>query len=162
MRVAVLFASVLMIAVVGCGTQESAGGGEADTSMVYATVGDVNITENMINDELNMIPPYQRSSFESPEGKRLLLNHLIERELLLQDAEKLGLESDSFVVAQVELAMQQVQTTKERALIQTYYQQNVVDQVTVPEEDIQSYYEEHADDIYHQEAQVQVSHILLS
>ena len=161
MRITILLASVIILAA-GCGTQGSAGGGEADTSKVYATVGDVDITENMINEELDLIPPYQRSSFESPEGKRLLLNHIIERELLLQEAEKLGLEEDSFVIAQVELAMQQVEATRDRALVQTFYQQQVVDQVVVPEEEIQAYYEDHLDDIYHQEPQVKVSQILLT
>lgn len=161
MRILILLASMIILALAGCGTQGSAGGSEADTSRVYATVGDVDITEKMINEELSLIPPYQRSSFESPEGKRLLLNHLIERELLLQEAEKLGLEEDSFVVAQVELAMQQVEAARDRALIQTYYQQYVVDQVSVPEEEIQNYYQDHMDDIYHQEAQVRISQILL-
>lgn len=162
MRIFILVASVAILTVSGCGTQDRVSGSEADTSRVYATVGNIDITEKMINDELNLIPPYQRSSFESPEGKRLLLNHIIERELLLQEAEKLGLENDSFVVAQVELAMQQVEAAKDRALIQTYYQQEVVDQVVVPEEDILAYYEDHIDDIYRQEAQVKVSQILVT
>ncbi len=162
MRIFILLASVVILTAAGCGTQDRAGANEADTSRVFATVGNVDITERMINDELNLIPPYQRSSFESPEGKRLLLNHIIERELLLQEAENLGLESDSFVIAQVELAMQQVDAARDRALIQTYYQQQVVDQVQVSEEDIQAYYEDHLDDIYHQEPQVKVSQVLVA
>ncbi|OPL19432.1 MAG: hypothetical protein AVO35_10465 [Candidatus Aegiribacteria sp. MLS_C] len=162
MRFAILIVSTVMLAAAGCGTQGTAAGNEADTSRVYATVGEVDITEKMMNEELDLIPPYQRSSFESPEGRRLLLDHLVERELLLQEAEKLGLEEDSFVVAQIELAMQQVEAARERALIQTYYQQYVVDQVVVPEEDILAYYDDHVDDIYHQEPQVRVSQILLN
>ncbi|MBN2587228.1 MAG: peptidyl-prolyl cis-trans isomerase [Candidatus Fermentibacteraceae bacterium] len=162
MRIFILLASIVILTAAGCGTQERAGANEADTSRVFATVGNVDITERMINEELNLIPPYQRSSFESPEGKRLLLNHIIERELLLQEAENLGLENDSFVIAQVELAMQQVDAARDRALIQTYYQQQVVDQVQVSEEDIQAYYEDHLDDIYHQEPQVKVSQVLVS
>ena len=98
-----LFSVLAFLLMSACGTQERAGGDEADTSLVYATVGDVRITENMINEELNLIPPYQRSSFETPEGKRMLLDHIIERELLLAEAENLGMEEDSFVVAQVDL-----------------------------------------------------------
>jgi len=156
-----LFSVLAFLLMSACGTQERAGGDEADTSLVYATVGDVRITENMINEELNLIPPYQRSSFETPEGKRMLLDHIIERELLLAEAENLGMEEDSFVVAQVELAMQQVEATRDRALIQTYYQQQVVDAVLVPEEEVLAYYNDHMDDIYHQEAQIKVSHVLL-
>lgn len=161
MRITALFALAIILSLLACGTQERSGG-QADTSRVYATVGNVDITEDMINEELELIPPYQRGSFESAEGRRLLLNHLIERELLLQEAEKLGLEEDSFVVAQVELAMKQVEAARDRALIQTFYQQQVVDRVVVPEEDIQAYYEEHQNDIYHQEPQVKLSHILVA
>jgi tetratricopeptide (TPR) repeat protein len=162
MRFICVLAGMVILAALACGTQETVNNGvEADTSRVLATVADVEITENMINEELNMIPPYQRSSFETPEGKRLLLNHIIERELLLLDAGSLDLEEDSFVVAQVELAMQQVDAARERALLQTYYQQEVVDAVVIPEEDILAYYNDHLDDIYYQEPQVKVSQILL-
>jgi len=163
MRIVVFLTSIMILAMGACGTQESVTrGNDADTSMVLATVGDVAITEIMINKELEMIPPYQRSSFESPEGKRLLLNHIIERELLVLAAKDQGMEEDSFVVAQVEMAMQQVEAARERALIQTYYQQIVVDAVVIPEEEIQDYYNSHINDIYRQEAQVKVSHVLIT
>ncbi|MCD4700984.1 MAG: peptidyl-prolyl cis-trans isomerase [Candidatus Aegiribacteria sp.] len=163
MRLICIFAGIVIFSTVACGTQDSLNsGGDADTSRVLATVGEVEITENIINEELNMIPPYQRSSFETPEGKRLLLNHIIERELLLLEAQNLGLEEDSFVVAQVELAMQQVGEARDRALLQTYYQQEVVDAVVIPEEDILAYYNDHIDDIYYQESQVKISHVIVS
>lgn len=163
MRFICIFAGIMILATVACGTQERVNhGSDADTSRVLATVGEISITEDMINEELNLIPPYQRSSFESPDGKRLLLTHLIERELLLLDAKNLGLEEDSFVVAQVELAMQQVESARDRALLQTYYQQEVVDAVVIPEEDILAYYDDHSDDIYYQEPQVKVSQVIVS
>lgn len=163
MRIVFSLVTIMILAIGACGTQETVNRtGDADTSGVLATVGEIQITENMINKELDMIPPYQRASFESPEGKRLLLNHIIERELLLLEAKSLGMEEDSFVVAQVELAMQQVDAARERALIQTYYQQEVVDAVVIPEEDIQSYYNDHSNDIYYQEAQVKVSQVLIT
>ncbi len=163
MRFICIFAGIIILAASACGTQERVGrGSDTDTSRVLATVGEVEITENIINEELDMIPPYQRSSFETPEGKRLLLNHIIERELLLLEAQNLGLERDSFVIAQVELAMQQVESARDRALLQTYYQQEVVDAVVVPEDDILTYYNDHLDDIYYSEPQVKVSQVLVS
>lgn len=163
MKLICIFTVTLILAAGACGTQDSLNhSGDTDTSRVLATVGEVEITENILNEELNMIPPYQRSSFETPEGKRLLLNHIIERELLLLEALNLGLEEDSFVIAQVELAMQQVESARDRALLQTFYQQEVVDAVVIPEEDITAYYNDHIDDIYYQESQVKVSQVLVS
>ena len=128
---------------------------------VLAVVGDVSITSETIRQELELIPPYQRASFETLEGQRVLLDHLIERELLVQAATDAGLEEDSFVVAQVEMAMEQVETTRQRALIQAFYESEVVEKVDVPESEILDYYNEHLEDIYHQDRQVNVSHILL-
>ena len=162
MRIVIFLAAIMILTIGACGTQDTvSGAADKDTSMVLATIGDVQVTENMLNKELDLIPPYQRSSFETPEGKRILLNHIIEKELLLLDAQNLGMEEDSFVVAQVELAMRQVDEARERALIQTYYQQEVVDAVVIPETDIEAYYNDHIDDIYHQEPQVKVSQILV-
>jgi len=162
MRFVYVFAGIIILAISACGTQERVSrDSDDDTSRVLATVGEIEITESIINEELDMIPPYQRSSFETPEGKRLLLNHIIERELLLLEAQNLGLEQDSFVIAQVELAMQQVEEARDRALLQTYYQQEVVDAVVIPEDDILAYYNDHLDDIYYQEPQVKVSQILV-
>jgi len=163
MRVLATMALLAVLLGTACGTQgtlnDSAAG--RDTSRVLATVGELNITEQMVNTELEKIPPYQRASFESPEGRRMLVDHMVEQELLLTAARDLGLEEDSFVVAQVELAMQQVEDARDWALIQVYYQQQVVDAVTVPEEEILAYYTEHQGDIYYQAEQVQVSQIMV-
>lgn len=161
---AAYYALILFMFILGaCGAQGTVSdNANADSSRVMATVGDIQITEEMIRSELDMIPPYQRASFETLEGKRLLLNHIIERELLLIASKDLGLEEDSFVIAQVELAMQQVEAAKERALIQTYYQLEVVDAIVIPEEEIQIYYNEHTGDIYHQDAQVKISQIMIT
>lgn len=163
MRLA-MFLIISAILVLGaCGAQGTSDTGIlTDSSRVLATVDDIQITELMLRDELEMIPPYQRASFETPEGRRLLLNHIVERELLLTAAIDLGLEEDSFVTAQVELAMEQVKVAKERALIQTFYQQEVVDAIVVPEARVLDYYNEHTVDIYRQEAQVKTSQILIS
>jgi peptidyl-prolyl cis-trans isomerase C len=164
MRVLASMALLAVLLAGACGAQgtlnDSAAGG--DTSRVLATVGELNITEQMVNSELEKIPPYQRTAFESPEGRRMLVDHMVEQELLLTAARSLGLEQDSFVVAQVELAMQQVEDARDWALIQVYYQQQVVDAVTVPEEDILAYYTEHQADIYYQAAQVQASQIMVA
>ncbi len=166
MRIVIAAATIMLLvfAISGCGAQGrvNVGTDDADTSQVLATVGDLNITEQMVSVELEQIPPYQRAAFETPEGRRVLIDHLVEQELLLAAASDLGLDEDSFVVAQVEIAMAQVENARKWALIQVFYQQQVVESVIVPEEDILEYYQEHADDIYHQEEQIKLSHIMVT
>jgi peptidyl-prolyl cis-trans isomerase C len=159
MRALSVLSALLIAAATGCGTP-GVSSDASDSTVVLATVGDVQITMETLKRELDLIPPYQRASFETPEGQRILLDHLVERELLLQAAEEAGLESDSFVVAQVELAMQQVEITRQRALIQAYYENEVVNSVTVPDSEIVAYYNEHTGDIYFRSAQVRASMIL--
>ncbi|OPX32281.1 MAG: hypothetical protein B1H09_00680 [Gemmatimonadaceae bacterium 4484_173] len=127
---------------------------------VYAVINDTPVTEEDILAELEAIPPYQRASYETPEGKQLILDSMIERELIRLASVEAGLDQDSSVIAQVEQAEKQVEETRQGALIQEYYQRYIVETAVVSEEDIAAYYEEHTGDIYHQYAQIQVSAIV--
>lgn len=127
---------------------------------VYAVIDETSITEEDILAELEAIPPYQRASYETPEGKQLILDSMIERELIRLASIEAGLDQDSSVVAQVEQARKQVEETMKGALIQEYYQRYIVETAEVSEEDITAYYEEHTGDIYRQHAQIQVSAII--
>jgi parvulin-like peptidyl-prolyl isomerase len=159
MKFFLLCAAAVTLALAGCGTSQTSPG-SSDSVVVLATVGDVEITNVTIRNELELIPPYQRASFETPEGQRTLLDHLIERELLIQAAEDAGLESDSTVQAQVQQAMLQVEYARQRALITVFYEKNVVSAVTVPDSAVQAYYDQHTGDIYFQPSQVKASMIL--
>jgi peptidyl-prolyl cis-trans isomerase C len=158
------FASMALVAglmAAGCGTGEGPGrsGARDDTSRVLAVVGDVDITELMVEREIERMPLFQRESYDSPQGRRLLVDRMVDQELLLAAARDMGLENDPFVTAQVEEAMRQVEDARKWAVIQVYYQRYVMSHVTVPEEVIADYYNLHTGDIYHQAAQVRVSEI---
>ncbi|MCK5785122.1 MAG: peptidyl-prolyl cis-trans isomerase [Candidatus Sabulitectum sp.] len=126
---------------------------------VYAVIDQNPITEEDIFTELEAIPPYQRASYETPEGKQLILESMVERELIRLASVEAGLDQDSSVVLQVAEAEKQVEETTKGALIQEYYQRYIVETAEVSEEDITAYYEEHTGDIYHQNPQIQVSGI---
>ena len=133
---------------------------DAPVEGVYALIGETPITEEQILSELEAIPPYQRSSYETPEGKQLILDSMIERELIRLASIEAGFDQDSSVIAQVEQAQKQVEETMKGALIQQYYQSYIVETAEVAEEDIVSYYEEHLGDIYRQDPQIKVSAIV--
>lgn len=132
---------------------------DAPLDGVYAVIDETPITEDDIQAELETIPPYQRASYETPEGKRLILDSMIERELIRLVSIEAGLDQDSTVVIQVEQALKQVEETMKGALIQEYYQRFIVETAEVAEEDIITYYNDHTGDIYKQFAQIQVSAI---
>jgi len=133
-----------------------------DTTRVLAVVGDLDITEKMVEAELAMIPMFQRDSYRSPQGRRILVDQLVEREVLLIAASELNLESDPSVVAQVELATRQAEDARTWAMIQAYYREMGIEDFMVPEEAIQEYYNRHSVDIYLQREQVRVSQIMVT
>ncbi|HOP26032.1 MAG TPA: peptidyl-prolyl cis-trans isomerase [Candidatus Sabulitectum sp.] len=124
---------------------------------IYAVINGESITEEDVAAELEAIPPYQRPTYETPEGKALVVNSMVERELMRLASIAEGLESDSSVVAQVQQAERQAEETLKGALIQAYYQKFVVEAVEVPEEKILEYYEAHTGDIYRQDPQTRLS-----
>ncbi len=132
---------------------------ESPVNGVYATVGNTEITETDILAELEAIPPYQRESYETPEGKLLIIDSMVERELINLASLEAGLDADSSVVAQVTQAEKQVEETLKGALIQEYYQRYIVETAEVAEEDILAYYEDHTEDIYKQQPQIKVATI---
>ena len=120
-------AAILLLA--SCGAQPM----DSDT---LARVGDKVITRTMLEEEISRIPPYQRDSFQTLEGRRSLLEHMIERELLIMAAYDAGLDTDSVVVNRVETATQQVKDVLKRSIIQAYYEQFVIEAVTISDEEI--------------------------
>ncbi len=53
-----------------------------------ATVNGIPITYQQLEERLNAIPPFFRGQFDTPEGKRRLLDQLIIEKLLLKECEK--------------------------------------------------------------------------
>ncbi|MEO0019445.1 MAG: peptidyl-prolyl cis-trans isomerase [candidate division WOR-3 bacterium] len=53
-----------------------------------AVVNGVPITSEQLEERLNSIPPFFRGQFETPEGKRRILDQLIVEKLLLKECEK--------------------------------------------------------------------------
>jgi hypothetical protein len=126
-------------------------------AQVLATVGDSTITREEIESAIASIPYYQREAYDTVEGRQIPWESLIEQELLAQAATGAGMEQDSFVTAQVEMAMEQADMARKSALIQEYYNRFVVEAVQVPEERILGYYNSHSGDIYHRDAQTRFS-----
>jgi peptidyl-prolyl cis-trans isomerase C len=127
---------------------------------IVARVGELVITREDIESAFAEIPYYQRDAYDTPEGRQILLGSLIEQELLTMAAGALDMEQDSFVVAQVELAMEQADMTLKSSLIQEYYNRFVVAAAPVPEDRILQYYNSHLNDIYHRNAQTRLSVIV--
>ena len=120
-------------------------------SKILATVNGTPITEDEVNEFL-MGLGQRGASYNTPEGKKVILNQLIGDKLLLIDAKRNLLEAEAEFKA--ELAK-----LKDR-LLTSYALEKVLARVTVSDKDVEEYYESNKDKFVSGES-VNASHILV-
>lgn len=156
----VIVRSVVAVAVVaamsaGCGKGKS---GENTAAVavngeVLAKVnGKVITTEDFKREEVKL-PEYVKASLEDKEGKKKFLDNLITRELILQKAEKAGLEKDESVVSKLE-------EIKKTLLIEALLKKEIEGKAAFTEKEAEDYYNSHKDEFKDGE-KVKVSHIMV-
>ncbi len=122
----------------GGGADSGAAGGAgapADASEVVARVGDVSITLAEFEGQLNAQNPLIRARYNSLEQKKKLLDSLIEREAMVLEARRLGLEQDP----EIQRGYKKILA---RHLVNAEFNGKVVKDLEVPEAELQKYYEE--------------------
>ncbi|MEN3202399.1 MAG: peptidyl-prolyl cis-trans isomerase [Atribacterota bacterium] len=100
----------------------------------------------------NSLPEAYRTQF--PGGIRDLLEQFIRQALLLQEARKMGLDSDPEVLRQIE-------EIKKQILIREIIKREIIDKVQVSEEEIQKEYNANPNQ-YMEPEQVRARHIMVS
>jgi len=119
-----------------------------------AFVGDEPITRLELERELENIPPFARAQYETEEGKQKLLKNLIQKNLLVKEAEnrKLYLASSY---------QEEMKRAREQALIRALYQ-NISQNISVDEKEIKEYYEKNKDSKYRIPASVTFRAIIVN
>jgi peptidyl-prolyl cis-trans isomerase C len=114
-------------------------GCSTDTGTPAARVGPDVITKQYVAEQLELIPPYARMSFQGPDGERKLLDKLIEQELLYLEALDLGLDRDPEVRKELEQA-------RRRVLVGECYSREIHTRAGIPDELVRKYYQDHRDE----------------
>lgn len=148
-------AAACIIALAGCAPK---GGGEAKketkpTGAVLAEVGGTTITVDSFKKEMDNLPPYLKPMTETADGKKEMLETMIIRELILQEAAKAGLENTPAVKEKLE-------ELKKRLVVEAYLKQKVEEQAKVSDEELKKFYETNKDK-FKTGDQVKASHILV-
>jgi peptidyl-prolyl cis-trans isomerase C len=148
-------ATACVIALAGCGPK---GGSEAKkdakpTGAVLAEVAGTAITVDSFKKEMENLPPYLRPMTETAEGKKEMLETMIIRELILQEAAKSGLENSPAVKEKLE-------ELKKRLVVEAYLKQKVEEQAKVSDEELKKFYDGNKDK-FKTGDQVKASHILV-
>ena len=116
-------------------------GGEGET---VAVIGDRTITVDDVDRRLAEMPPRIQEEFSGPEGRKKLIEGLLDEEAFLLAALDQKLDENPEVKRQIESA-------RRRVLIQAYYGREVAPYTQMTEEDMRDYYESHMDLFTHPE-----------
>jgi peptidyl-prolyl cis-trans isomerase C len=138
---------MLLLMVGGCGERSD------DPAQALAIVNGKTITLSEFELRWSQLPEYVRKNYVGPEGRKKFLNELIDREMLLQEAKKRGIDRDRNLLERVE-------RFKEHTMLEALRREAVDSQVTVTPEELQGYYDTHRDSFLASE-EFRVSHILV-
>jgi parvulin-like peptidyl-prolyl isomerase len=121
---AVTWAAILGL-LAGCG-----GGGES--GQIVAEAGDIRITLAQLHDAYNRITPENRPDIATVEGRLALANDLLNKEIVLAEARRMGVDPGIEAAAD--------NSTFQKALSELY-RTEITDKVEVGGEDVQKIYE---------------------
>jgi peptidyl-prolyl cis-trans isomerase C len=119
-----------------------------------AFIGDEPITRLELERELENIPPFARSQYETEEGKQKLLKNLIQKHLLVKEAENRKMYLSSSY-------QEEMKRAREQALIRALYQ-NISQNISVDDKEVKEYYEKNKDSKYRIPASVTFRAIIVN
>jgi EpsD family peptidyl-prolyl cis-trans isomerase len=121
-----------------------------DKSLVLAVVNGKNITEDEFKEEAATLSPLAVNSLSEAENRDKFLDNLIDKQLIVQKAEAMGLEKDPEVAKRIELL-------KSSLLLGLYVKNEVLDKVKITDQDVKAYFDANKDQL----GSVRISHILV-
>ncbi|ANA39058.1 MULTISPECIES: peptidylprolyl isomerase [Geobacter] len=154
--VTILSVSLCLAALGGCKGKTESGTTAAPAKKAGQVLVEVNgdaITVESFNKELEGLPPYLKPMADTPEGKKELLDTMVVRELLYQQAKKDGVDKSAEIADRVE-------ELKKRVVVEAYLKKKVEEEVKVSDEELKKFYEQNKDK-FKSGAQIKASHILV-
>nr|WP_279342569.1 peptidylprolyl isomerase [Geotalea sp. SG265] len=146
--------ALCIAAVVGCKGQTGTGAKEEKKSgPVLAEVNGSTITGSDFKKEVEALPPYLKPMAETPEGKKELLDTMVVRELILQQAKKDGIDKSQAVA-------DKLAELKNRIVVEAFLKKKVEEQAKISDTEIQDFYNKNKEKFRTGE-QVRASHILV-
>jgi len=152
-----LFTATLCVAaLVGCQGGTSSGGATSEgkkEGKVLAEVNGGSITTGDFDRELKNLPEYLKAMADTPQGRKEMLDTMVIRELILQQASKDGLDKGTEIE-------EKLQDLKKRLIVESFLKKKVEVESKVSDEDMKKFYEQNKDKFKTGE-QVKASHILV-
>jgi len=128
-----LLVALVFVVPLGCKVK----GGEKDE--VLARIGGQIVTEKDLDDFIKTLPSDQQDKYNNEEGKKVLLEALINQKILEMAAKEIGMNNDPLVKQRMEYAAM-------RVLIMEYYNKYINENLWIPEKQLKDYYSNHKED----------------
>lgn len=122
------------------------------TNDVVATVGSRNITQEDIELVLMTLDPMKAQQYSTEEGKKKLVEELVNQELFLLDALEANLDQD-------QIFLDELERTK-NALLKQYAINNALKDITLSEEEVKKFYDDNKEKFINPKT-INASHILV-
>lgn len=145
--------TLCLVAVAGCKPKGTEIGKKEQKGQVVAEVNGVAITTEDFRKELELLPPYLKQMAETADGRKEMLDSMVVRELVLQDAQKQGVDKSPEVAARME-------DMKKRVVVEAYLKKKVEEGANITDADLQKFYDQNKDK-FKTGDQVKASHILV-
>ena len=118
-----------------------------------AEVNGAVITTEDFKSEVDNLPPYLKPMAQTPEGKKELLDSMIVRELILEQAKKDGVDKSKEVVARLE-------DLKKRVVVEAFLKKKIEQDVKISDAEMKAFYDKNTEK-FKSTDQVRASHILV-
>ena len=130
-KIAVFVLTVFLV--LGCAKKEEQKG------QYLVKINGVTITKEDLKKEVEALPPFAQKMFEGEEGIARLIDELIKKELLYQEAKKKGLDRDAGY-------LKKVADSQKLILISALLEKEIEDKAKLSDKDIRDFYEKNKAD----------------
>ncbi len=144
-KIAVIF--LIIFAIAACSKKD------ADKSAYLAKVGNTKITLEDFDREFQALPQYAQQMFQDPSGKEKVLDDLISKELLYQEAVKRGLDNSPDFKKKLD-------DFRKSVLAQEVLEKEILSKGKVSDQEVKDYYDKHKEE-FTTVSQLRASHILV-
>lgn len=151
-----LTTALCAVAIFGCkggtpsGEKTSTGKKEGK---IMAEVNGGSITTGDFEQELKNLPEYLKAMADTPQGRKEMLDTMVIRELILQQASKDGLDKGPEIE-------EKLRDLRKRLIVESFLKKKVETESKVSDEDLKKFYEQNKDKFKAGE-QLKASHILV-
>lgn len=138
------------------GCNKGPAGSASETKKEGQVVAEVNgstITTGEFNREMKNLPEYLKGMAASPEGRKEMLDTMVIRELILQQAAKDGLDKGPEIE-------EKLQDLRKRLVVEAYLKKKIESDANISDAELKKFYDQNIDKFKTGE-QIRASHILV-